>query len=245
MNGCGNGCGLVAGLGSLILPRKCGDNTSLPICLLGSKLHPVVTVVLFQSDNPHAPWSAALTSTIPPTPPTPPHPHPRRSRSQSHSRGSRSPSRDSRSPSRSPTRSRSPSPRRASAQNGVAAAPPGSGGGGSAPPAREGTPDGGAAAVPAAAPQAQARPAGGKPPPSAEAVKKELLRLRRQEKELGGRMRSLQGGRRGRGAARGASCLLGCLRVVAWSHYCTPLHPACPLNQQHAPIWVPQMCRGG
>lgn len=131
------------------------------------------------------------------SPPSSPCPPPLRSRS--HSRASRSPSRDSRSPSRSPSRSRSPSPRRTSAQNGVAA-PPAEGG--SAPPARDGTPDGGAAAAPAAAGRAaaaaaaapQARPPGAKPPPSAEAVKKELLRLRRQEKELGGRVRSLQGG---------------------------------------------------
>lgn len=38
-----------------------------------------------------------------------------------------------------------------------------------------------------------ARASGGKPPPSAEAVRKELLRLRKVEKELGGRVQSLQG----------------------------------------------------
>jgi hypothetical protein len=53
------------------------------------------------------------------------------------------------------------------------------------PPAAEHTPPG--LGVGAVANRAS------KPPPSAEAVKKELLRLRKQEQELGGRVRSLEG----------------------------------------------------
>lgn len=61
--------------------------------------------------------------------------------------------------------------------------PPGSG---SAPPAV-------APAAAPAAPRPGAGASGAKPPPSAEAIKKELLRLRRQETELGNRVRALQG----------------------------------------------------
>ena len=94
--------------------------------------------------------------------------------------------------SRSRSVTRSPSRQRARSEPGAGVRSP--------------APAAGAAAVPSpavAAANGVAEPgsAGGvvpvgavKPPPSAEAVKKELLRLRKQEQELGARVRSLQGG---------------------------------------------------
>ncbi|KAL4441515.1 hypothetical protein ABPG77_002019 [Micractinium sp. CCAP 211/92] len=145
-----------------------------------------------------------------------------RSRSQSRSRSPRRASASpppSRSRSRSRSRTRSPSEQRFSESPGPGSARGGDQAGAHAnghahahppapavPPPVQSVPGGATGAVdlsppgsgsapPAAAPAAApavARPGGAKPPPSAEAIKKELLRLRRQEQELGGKVRALQ-----------------------------------------------------
>ncbi|KAI3427976.1 hypothetical protein D9Q98_006366 [Chlorella vulgaris] len=107
------------------------------------------------------------------------------------------------SPSVSPSRSRSGTPpgRRVAAiahgANGVADAPSAAAEAGAGPPAAlppipAGMPPPAAEHTPPGLGVGAVANRASKPPPSAEAVKKELLRLRKQEQELGGRVRSLE-----------------------------------------------------